>query len=206
MMKLLLTVEDTFLINARGLIVVPAPRIHEVRGPGDLEVELVLPDGQRRKATLTLLHEFLFPTPAIRRWGCVFRSLAKADVPIGTEVWYDEVEVEIRAGIRDALGSLSAVAEAAIRRELAVPIDLGPCERLQFEACPDFFGVKLVQTSEEIMRYCGNGIPCLVLVDEKGKVLSDTNRGGDYVGPQVVLDDTRKLLQKYRQKNPRQKT
>jgi nucleoredoxin len=60
-----------------------------------------------------------------------------------------------------------------------------------------------VQTSEEIMRYCGNGIPCLVLVDGKGKVLSDTNRGGDYVGPQAVLEDTRKLLQKYRQKNPR---
>jgi nucleoredoxin len=60
-----------------------------------------------------------------------------------------------------------------------------------------------VQTSEEIMRYCGDGIPCLVLVDEKGKVLSDTNRGGNYVGPQVVLEDTRKLLQKYRQKNPR---
>jgi nucleoredoxin len=63
-----------------------------------------------------------------------------------------------------------------------------------------------VQTSGDIMRYCGDGIPCLVLVDDKGKVLSDTNRDGDYVGPQVVLEDTRKLLQKYRQKNPRQKT
>jgi nucleoredoxin len=63
-----------------------------------------------------------------------------------------------------------------------------------------------VQTSADIMRYCGDGIPCLVLVDDKGKVLSDTNRDGDYVGPQVVLEDTRKLLQKYRQKNPRQKT
>jgi hypothetical protein len=60
-------------------------------------------------------------------------------------------EAEMRAGVRDALGSLNAVAEAAIRRELAGPIDLGHSERLQFEACPHFFGVKLVQTEEEIV-------------------------------------------------------
>lgn len=61
----------------------------------------------------------------------------------------------------------------------------------------------VVRETPDILRYSGDGIPCLVLVDEKGKVLSDTNRGGNYVGPQVVLEDTRKLLQKYRQKNPR---
>jgi hypothetical protein len=60
-------------------------------------------------------------------------------------------EAELRAGIRDALRSLNAVAEAAISRELAGPIDLGHSERLQFEACPNFFGVKLVQTEEEIL-------------------------------------------------------
>ena len=60
-------------------------------------------------------------------------------------------EAEMRAGIRDILGSLNAVAEAAIRRALAEPIDLGHSERLQFEACPHFFGVKLVQTEEEII-------------------------------------------------------
>jgi hypothetical protein len=60
-------------------------------------------------------------------------------------------EAELRVRIRDVLGSLNAVAEAAIRRELAKPIDLGHSERLQFEACPHFFGVKLVQTEEEIV-------------------------------------------------------
>src|SRR4051812_12208682 len=60
-------------------------------------------------------------------------------------------EAEMRAGVRDALQSLNAVAEAAIRRELAGPIDLGHSGRLQFEACPCFFGVKLVQTEEEIV-------------------------------------------------------
>jgi hypothetical protein len=60
-------------------------------------------------------------------------------------------EEQMRAGIRDALRSLNAVAEAAIRRELAGPIDLGHSGRLQFEACPRFFGIKLVQTEEEIV-------------------------------------------------------
>lgn len=60
-------------------------------------------------------------------------------------------EAELRASIRAALQTLDAVAEAAIRRELAEPIDLSHSERLQFEACPHFFGVKLVQTEEEIV-------------------------------------------------------
>ena len=57
----------------------------------------------------------------------------------------------MRAAIRDAFRSLDAVAEDAIRRELAQPVDLGHSGRLQFEACPCFFGVRLVQTSEEIL-------------------------------------------------------
>jgi len=60
--------------------------------------------------------------------------------------------------------------------------------------------------ARDITRYCGDGIPCLVLVDENGKVLSDTNRWGRYVGPDAVLDDTWKILRDYRRKNPRAKT
>ena len=60
-------------------------------------------------------------------------------------------EAELRTGIRAALRSVDGVAEAAIRRELAQPIDVGHSGRLQFEACPHFFGVQLVQTAEEIV-------------------------------------------------------
>ncbi len=63
-----------------------------------------------------------------------------------------------------------------------------------------------ISGAREITRYCGNGIPCLVLVDENGKVLSDTNRWGRYVGPDAVLDDTWKILRDYRRKNPRAKS
>ena len=62
-----------------------------------------------------------------------------------------------------------------------------------------------VPTMKELDRYAGPGIPCLVLVDEKGKVLSDSFRGGSYVGPDAVLEDTWKLLKEYRRKNPRAK-
>jgi nucleoredoxin len=59
---------------------------------------------------------------------------------------------------------------------------------------------------DEINRYAGNGIPCLVLVDANGKVLSDSFRKGNYVGPNTVLNDTTKLLSEYRRKNPRVKS
>lgn len=52
---------------------------------------------------------------------------------------------------------------------------------------------ELVQGST-LMRYAGPGIPCLVLVDANGKVLSDSFNGDDYLGPQKVLNDTRRIL------------
>jgi nucleoredoxin len=60
-------------------------------------------------------------------------------------------------------------------------------------------------STREIMRYAGSGIPCLVLVDAEGKVLSDSYRWGRYVGPDAVLEDTWKVLRDYRRKNPRPK-
>ena len=63
-----------------------------------------------------------------------------------------------------------------------------------------------IQGAREITHYAGSGIPCLVLVDENGKVLSDTNRWGSYVGPDAVVEDTWKILRDYRRKNPRVKS
>jgi len=63
-----------------------------------------------------------------------------------------------------------------------------------------------IQATPEITHYGGEGIPCLVLVDENGKVLSDSYRWLRYVGPDAVLDDTWKILRDYRRKNPRVKT
>jgi|SaaInlStandDraft_1057018.scaffolds.fasta_scaffold08272_3 nucleoredoxin len=41
----------------------------------------------------------------------------------------------------------------------------------------------------QMKAYGGNGIPCLVLLDQKGTILSHTYVNGDYLGPKKVLDD-----------------
>jgi nucleoredoxin len=42
---------------------------------------------------------------------------------------------------------------------------------------------------EAIRKYAGAGIPCLVLVDATGKVISGTYAGAQYLGPAKVLGD-----------------
>jgi hypothetical protein len=62
-------------------------------------------------------------------------------------------EAEMRAGIRDALRSLDAAAEEAIRNELAKSFDLGHSGRLQFEICPYFLCIHLVQTEDDVPKH-----------------------------------------------------
>ena len=47
---------------------------------------------------------------------------------------------------------------------------------------------------KELTRYCGDGIPDLVVVDGSGKVLSDSYQGKQYVGPYKVMADLGKML------------
>ena len=42
---------------------------------------------------------------------------------------------------------------------------------------------------DAIRKYAGDGIPCLVLVDATGKVISSTYAGAQYLGPAKVLGD-----------------
>lgn len=86
-MRRLLIVADTFAVTDRGVIVAPMPPEHELRGPADVEVELRLPDGTRRTASLSIALEHFYPPPGIRGWTCMFKTLAKSEVPIGTEIW-----------------------------------------------------------------------------------------------------------------------
>jgi nucleoredoxin len=46
----------------------------------------------------------------------------------------------------------------------------------------------------ETKKYCGSGIPCLVLVDSDGTVLSDTFQNGQYTDPHHVIDDIRTMV------------
>jgi len=47
-----------------------------------------------------------------------------------------------------------------------------------------------------ILKYAGKGIPDLVLVDSTGKVLADSYRGEEYLGPESVLQALNTLLTK----------
>lgn len=88
-MNLLLRVEDTFDIPAfGGLVVVPGPLAQDYGGPAVVAVELRKPNGESAHAMLTVQWISQTPPPNELRWSCVFRGLAKSDVPVGTEVWY----------------------------------------------------------------------------------------------------------------------
>jgi nucleoredoxin len=56
--------------------------------------------------------------------------------------------------------------------------------------------VQYDRREQKMVQYSGPGIPCLVLVDAQGRVLSDSYNGDDYVGPQHVLAETRQILKK----------
>jgi hypothetical protein len=87
-----LTVEDTFDITDRGLIVVPGPLETECEGPARFPVLLERPDGKRLKAELTLEHLFQSPPPKEVRWVCLLSGMSKADVPVGTAIYRTEGE------------------------------------------------------------------------------------------------------------------
>jgi nucleoredoxin len=46
-----------------------------------------------------------------------------------------------------------------------------------------------LQGKDAIRKYAGDGIPCLVLIDATGKVISSTYAGAQYLGPAKVLGD-----------------
>ena len=51
-----------------------------------------------------------------------------------------------------------------------------------------------VSGNQALRKYAGSSIPCLVVVDETGKVVFDTFAGKDYRGPEAVLSDLDKFF------------
>lgn len=48
---------------------------------------------------------------------------------------------------------------------------------------------KKIAEASELTKYAGTGIPCLVLIDAQGRVISDSYDGKTYRGPQKVIED-----------------
>jgi nucleoredoxin len=53
-----------------------------------------------------------------------------------------------------------------------------------------------LENKDAIRKYAGSGIPCLVLVDSTGKVISDSFAGKEYLGPGKVLADLDSIFAK----------
>jgi len=57
-----------------------------------------------------------------------------------------------------------------------------------------WFALEFGQRGHPATRYAGNGIPCLVLLDNNGKVLANSYSGGRYVGPTPVMNQLKETL------------
>jgi hypothetical protein len=86
----LLTVEDTFLIEGRGVIVTPSVPVDSYSGSRSRVVSLRRPDGTERATSATLTIPFVSPAPAALSYVCLLVGLTKEDVPLGTEIWIDD--------------------------------------------------------------------------------------------------------------------
>ena len=53
---------------------------------------------------------------------------------------------------------------------------------------------KANQGSSPLEKYAGRGIPCLVIIDREGKVISHSYKGEEYIGPSKVMKDLEGLL------------
>jgi len=94
MARLLFTVEDTFLIEGRGLVPVPGivPQGDEVFHVGD-PIRLKRPDGSEIEWQIGGL-EMLYPRPPQNDVCILLKGLNKDDVPIDTEVWSVDSECD----------------------------------------------------------------------------------------------------------------
>ena len=50
-----------------------------------------------------------------------------------------------------------------------------------------------VAEKEQLLKYAGPGIPCLVVIDAEGRVVSNTYEGTQFRGPTKVLTDLDKM-------------
>lgn len=89
-MKRLFTVVEVFELQDRRTVVIPDDLPGQHSTAGSLPVELRRPEGSRFQATLRI--EYAFQRPSARRDDrvLVFNDLSKADIPIGTEVWFSD--------------------------------------------------------------------------------------------------------------------
>lgn len=87
MAQYLFTVDDTFLLGGRGLVLVPGIRGEDRRRVRiDDPISLRRPDGSYLETRIGGL-EHLDPPPPSGITPILLKGIAKSEVPIGTEIW-----------------------------------------------------------------------------------------------------------------------
>lgn len=81
----LLTVEDAFLIEGRGVMVLPM--ITDYSGPTSFSVVLKKPNGEEASVRAHLDIPRINPPREPYPFICLLAGIGKQDVPIGTEIW-----------------------------------------------------------------------------------------------------------------------
>ena len=97
MARLLFTVEDTFLIKGRGLVLVPGiiPLRSERLQVND-PILLRRPDGSSLAWQIDALEILHGGSPDCIGTPIVVKALKKEDVPVGTEVWSVDAATQAR--------------------------------------------------------------------------------------------------------------
>jgi hypothetical protein len=90
-------IEDAFTVPRRGVVLLPDFRVGATPNPIPATVELRRPDGTQlsaevifNTAQLELTIEALEAGADPIREIVLLPSITKADVPIGTEIWYED--------------------------------------------------------------------------------------------------------------------
>lgn len=91
METILLTVEDHFEIQGRGVVLLPGVDIC-YQGTEDREVVVRSPQGEVRRWAAYIQIPRVSPPPE-KLFALIFlRGAKKADVPIGSKVWFDKAQ------------------------------------------------------------------------------------------------------------------
>jgi translation elongation factor EF-Tu-like GTPase len=97
-MEYLSKVADAFQIHGRGLVLVPEKPENDFLIKVGTELELRTPNGRSLKTHITGVESLRESLDKPRRMTIlVTRDIGKADVPIGTEIWYVRQEVVPKA-------------------------------------------------------------------------------------------------------------
>ena len=82
----ILTVDDAFEIEKRGLIVVPNLSSDTYRFDEKEKIKIIKPDGTELHREASFQIPFVDPVPKELKYTCLIHGISKRDVPVGSKI------------------------------------------------------------------------------------------------------------------------